>query len=719
MPVVSKKGMKMPQSPIRKLVPYAEDAKKRGTKVYHLNIGQPDIKTPEVALEAIKNNDLKVLEYSRSEGSEIYREKIAAYYEKQHIHVNAKEIIVTTGGSEALLFTMGSIADTDDEIIIPEPFYANYNGFATAAGVNIVPVISKIEDNFALPPIAEFEKLITPKTKAILICNPGNPTGYLYSEEEILKLAEIVKRHDLFLIADEVYREFTYDGEEHYSIMQVNGLEDHAIIIDSVSKRYSMCGARIGCLVSKNQEVIAAALKFAQARLSPPTFAQIASEAALDTPQSYFNKVITEYVSRRNTLISELEKIDQVKVARPKGAFYCIAELPVKNADDFAQWLLEKFQLNNETIMVAPAAGFYSTQGIGVNQIRIAYVLKEEDLIKAAAILKAALKEYNFGIDVNARFFVEISSEKVLNNVLLTQKEHKKFIIGGGSNMLLTKDIDALVLYINNKGKELVYEDDTTVQIKVAAGENWHNFILWCLENNYGGLENLSLIPGNVGTAPIQNIGAYGVELKDLFVSCEALHIQTLTKRTFSIAECEFGYRDSIFKNEVKGQYIITNVTFKLTKANHILNTSYGAIAASLKEKNINQPTIKDISNAVITIRKTKLPDPAEIGNSGSFFKNPVISKSDYQKLQLTYPTIPGYQLENDKTKVPAGWLIEQCQFKGKRYGNTGIHKNQALVLVNYGNANGKEVMDLAEKIQKTVIQKFGIAIETEVNIIK
>jgi len=300
MPVISKKGTKMPQSPIRKLVPYAEDAKKRGTKVYHLNIGQPDIKTPEIALNAIKNSNLKVLEYSRSEGSDVYREKIAAYYEQQSIFVDSNEIIVTTGGSEALLFTMGTIADADDEIIIPEPFYANYNGFATAAGVNIVPVVSKIEDNFALPPISEFEKLITPKTKAILICNPGNPTGYLYAKEEILKLAEIVKKHDLFLVADEVYREFAYDGEEHYSIMQVEGLEKNAIIIDSVSKRYSMCGARIGCIVSKNKEVISAALKFAQARLSPPTFAQIASEAALETPPRYFEEVITEYVSRKN-----------------------------------------------------------------------------------------------------------------------------------------------------------------------------------------------------------------------------------------------------------------------------------------------------------------------------------------------------------------------------------------------------------------------------------
>ena len=395
MPTISKKGMSMPQSPIRKLVPYAEDAKKRGVKVYHLNIGQPDIKTPQVALDAVKNNTLEIIEYGRSEGSEEYRTKIADYYASKNILVNANNIIVTTGGSEALLFTFGSIMDAGYEVIIPEPFYANYNGFSIASGVNVVPVISKIEDNFALPPIEEFEKLITPKTKAILICNPGNPTGYLYSKEEIKKLANIVKKHDLFLIADEVYREFAYDGTKHYSVMQEEGLEEHAIMIDSVSKRYSMCGARIGCIVSKNKAVIDTALKFAQARLSPPTYAQIASEAALETPQRYFDDVINEYVARRNTLIKELQKIDGVKVAKPKGAFYCIVELPVTNADVFAQWLLENFELNGETIMVAPAAGFYSTKGLGLNQVRIAYVLKREDLIASAKILKEALKQYN------------------------------------------------------------------------------------------------------------------------------------------------------------------------------------------------------------------------------------------------------------------------------------------------------------------------------------
>ncbi|WP_282121691.1 pyridoxal phosphate-dependent aminotransferase [Algibacter mikhailovii] len=394
MPVISKKGLEMPASPIRKLVPYAEQATKKGKKIYYLNIGQPDIKTPEIALEAVKQNDIKILSYSKSEGSETYRKKIASYYLKNNIKVSSEDIIVTTGGSEALLFTFGTVMDVNDEIIIPEPFYANYNGFSQASGIKVVPVISKIEDDFKLPPIEEFEKLITNKTKAILICNPGNPTGYLYSKEEIQKLAAIVKKHDLFLIADEVYREFTYDGIQHYSIMEEEGLEEYGIMIDSVSKRYSMCGARIGCLVSKNKSVIQTALKFAQARLSPPTYAQIASEAALDTPQSYFDDVIEEYVERRNTLIKHLENIEGVKVAKPKGAFYCIAELPIKNTDHFAQWLLEDFDVDNETIMVAPAGGFYSTPGVGLNQIRIAYVLNKESLIKAAHILKEALKVY-------------------------------------------------------------------------------------------------------------------------------------------------------------------------------------------------------------------------------------------------------------------------------------------------------------------------------------
>jgi len=394
MPVLSRKGKAMPESPIRKLVPFAEAAKARGVSVIHLNIGQPDIKTPQIALDAVRNNTISVLAYSRTEGSEVYREKLANYYKKYHVDVRAKHIIVTTGGSEALAFVMGSIADTNDEIIIPEPFYANYNGFATASGVKVVPVVSKIENNFALPPIAEFEKLITPRTKAILICNPGNPTGYLYSTEELKLLASLVKKHDLFLVADEVYREFAYDGKQHYSILREPGLEAHAIVVDSVSKRYSMCGARIGCLVSKNPEIIQTALKFAQARLSPPTYAQIASEAALETPQSYFDEVREAYVERRNILVSELKQIKGVKVAKPSGAFYCIAELPIADADHFAQWLLEDFALHNETVMIAPAGGFYATSGLGKNQVRIAYVLEKERLITAVTILKKALETY-------------------------------------------------------------------------------------------------------------------------------------------------------------------------------------------------------------------------------------------------------------------------------------------------------------------------------------
>jgi aspartate aminotransferase len=382
MPSISTKGLLMPQSPIRKLVPFAEAAKKNGIKVYHLNIGQPDIKTPKVALDAVKNNSIEVLSYARSEGSETYREKLTNYYKKNNIDITPQNIIATTGGSEALLFTMGSITDPGDEIIIPEPFYANYNGFSTASGVKVVPVISKINNNFALPNIDDFEKLITKKTKAILICNPGNPTGYLYSKEEILKLKHLVLKHDLFLIADEVYREFTYDNNTHHSVMAEAGLEQHAIMIDSVSKRYSMCGARIGCIVSKNKSFIDTAIKFAQARLSPPTYALLASEAALDTPQVYFDKVIEEYVERRDTLITELKKIEGVK------------ELPVIDTDHFARWILEEFHHNNETVMVAPASGFYSSEGEGKNQVRMAYVLNKEDLVRCVEILKFALASY-------------------------------------------------------------------------------------------------------------------------------------------------------------------------------------------------------------------------------------------------------------------------------------------------------------------------------------
>ncbi|WP_375252063.1 pyridoxal phosphate-dependent aminotransferase [Dokdonia donghaensis] len=394
MPAISKKGLAMPQSPIRKLVPFAEGAKARGIKIHQLNIGQPDIKTPQVALDAVKNNALEVLAYSHSAGFQSYRDKLASYYSNHSIDVSPEDIIISTGGSEALLFAMGSVTDPGDEIIIPEPFYANYNGFATASGVKVVPVISTLEEGFALPPISDFEKLISDKTKAIVICNPGNPTGYLYSEDEIRQLAELVKKHDLFLIADEVYREFAYDGHKHHSVMKQRDIDDHAIMIDSVSKRFSMCGARIGCIVSRNKELMSTAMKFAQARLSPPTFAQIASEAALDTPQSYFDDVIEEYVSRRNTLVAGLEAIPGVKVAKPKGAFYCIAELPIKNADAFAQWLLESFDLDGKTIMVAPAAGFYSSDNVGLNQVRIAYVLEENHLKEAVTILKAALEQY-------------------------------------------------------------------------------------------------------------------------------------------------------------------------------------------------------------------------------------------------------------------------------------------------------------------------------------
>lgn len=384
----------MPSSPIRKLVPFAEKAIRLGRKVYHLNIGQPDIKTPEIALEAVRNIDFKILEYSHSAGIESYRIKLAKYYQKHQIQVNSSEIIVTTGGSEALLFAIGSVADPGDEIIVPEPFYANYNAFAISSGATVVPVVSTLENNFSLPPIADFEKLITPKTKAVLICNPGNPTGYLYSKKELETLAGICIKHDLFLIVDEVYREFVYDGCVHHSILSLSGLEQHAIVVDSVSKRYSMCGARIGCLISKNKEFMATALKFAQARLSPPTLAQIASEAALDTPDSYFEEVNKEYTLRRNALVEGLKKIDGVKVAVPNGAFYCIAELPIDDADEFAQWLLEDFQTDGETVMVAPAAGFYATPNTGLNQIRIAYVLKIADLKRAVDILKIAIPAY-------------------------------------------------------------------------------------------------------------------------------------------------------------------------------------------------------------------------------------------------------------------------------------------------------------------------------------
>lgn len=396
MPEISIRGLRMPESPIRKLAPYAEIAKKKGHKVYHLNIGQPDIKSPEIAIKAIKNIDLDIIEYGPSAGYESYRRKLAQFYTNQEVRVDFEDIMITTGGSEALLFALGSIMDPGDELIIPEPFYANYSAFSEESSATVVPVISNLESGFVLPTIEEFEKAITSKTKAILICNPSNPTGYLYSESEINQLGELVRKHDLFLIADEVYREFIYDKKDkHFSVMNLKGLDQNVIMIDSVSKRYSMCGARIGCMVTKNKEVMSAAMKFAQARLCPPTIEQIACEAAIDTPQSYFDEVISEYKDRRDTLISELNKIEGVLVTTPKAAFYCIAQLPVDNTDDFSQWLLESYSLKNETVMLAPAAGFYSTPGVGLNQVRIAYVLNKEDLTKAVQILKAAIPVYN------------------------------------------------------------------------------------------------------------------------------------------------------------------------------------------------------------------------------------------------------------------------------------------------------------------------------------
>jgi aspartate aminotransferase len=380
----------MPASPIRKLVPYAETAKKQGKIVYHLNIGQPDIETPEVALNAIKNIDRKVIEYSHSAGFESYRNGLSAYYKKTGIDVNPEDIIITTGGSEALIFGFMATCDLGDEVIIPEPFYANYNGFAVMAGLNVVPVTSTIETGFALPPVEEIEKKITAKTKAIVICNPGNPTGYLYSKEELEQLAAIVKKHDLVLFADEVYREFCYDGAVPFSVMNLEGIQDNVIMIDSVSKRYSMCGARIGALISKNAEIIAAVLKFGQARLSPPTIDQIAAEAALNTPQSYFDDVVAEYVQRRNIMVDGLNAIPGVFCPKPSGAFYCVAKFPVDNAEKFCQWLLEEFDYEGQTVMMAPANGFYSTKGAGKQEARIAYVLTQDSLKKAVICLGEA-----------------------------------------------------------------------------------------------------------------------------------------------------------------------------------------------------------------------------------------------------------------------------------------------------------------------------------------
>jgi aspartate aminotransferase len=394
MPSISDKGKLMPASPIRKLVPYAEEAKLKGRKVYHLNIGQPDIKTPEVAREAVKNMTEQVIEYSHSAGHESYRRKLASFYQGIGIEVDHTEMLVTTGGSEAITFALMSTVNPDEEVIVPEPFYANYNGFSVAAGVRVVPITSSIDSGFALPPIEEFEKVITPLTRGIIICNPNNPTGYLYSREELQRLAEIVKKHDLYLFSDEVYREFCYDGEKHISAMHLEGLEEHVIMFDSVSKRYSMCGVRVGTLISKNKEVISTALKFAQARLSPPSYGQVAGEAALDTPPSYFQEVYAEYIERRDFMVEALNQMPGVRCPKPKGAFYTVVHLPVDDADRFAQWILSDFEHKNQTVMMAPASGFYSTPGLGKQEVRIAYVLKKEDLAHAMETLAEALKVY-------------------------------------------------------------------------------------------------------------------------------------------------------------------------------------------------------------------------------------------------------------------------------------------------------------------------------------
>lgn len=394
MPSISLKGRMMPESPIRKLVPFAEIAKKKGVKVYHLNIGQPDIQTPEIALNAIRNFTGKVVEYSHSAGIPSYRIKLAEYYKKHNIHITADDIIIGAGASEAILFAFQTIMDPGDEVIIPEPFYANYNGFAINAGVHVKPIFSSIETGFALPPISDFENSITPKTKAILVCNPNNPTGYLYSEEELETLRQLVLKYDLYLIADEVYREFCYDGNKHHSCMHLKGIENNVILIDSVSKRYSACGVRIGCMISKNKEVMRTALKFAQARLSPPSFGQIAAEAAIDTPDSYFTEVLAEYINRRNVVVESINKMKGAFCPTPKGAFYVVAKLPIDDSDKFCQWLLDSFEFEKQTVMLAPASGFYSTPGRGKDEVRISYVLNVSDLHQSMIVLEQALKVY-------------------------------------------------------------------------------------------------------------------------------------------------------------------------------------------------------------------------------------------------------------------------------------------------------------------------------------
>ncbi len=390
---ISQRGQAMPASPIRKLVPYAEAAKKRGTKVYHLNIGQPDIETPKMVLDAVRNSDFKVLEYSHSAGNESYRRKLVGYYESVGIHVNHNEIIITTGGSEAIQFGFMACLDAGDEVIIPEPFYANYNGFAVAAGVTVVPITSHIENGFALPPIEEFEKKITPRTKAIVICNPNNPTGYLYSDAEMQQLKQIILKHNLFLFSDEAYREFCYEGKQ-VSAMHLTGVDEHVIIMDTISKRYSACGGRIGAFITKNKTLLDAVMKFAQARLSPPSFAQIAGEAAIDLPADYFDTTKAEYKSRRDLIVQRLNAMEGVFCPNPGGAFYAIAKLPIDDADIFCQWLLETFSFQHQTVMLAPATGFYGTPGLGKQEVRLAYVLNLNDINKAMDCLEVALKEY-------------------------------------------------------------------------------------------------------------------------------------------------------------------------------------------------------------------------------------------------------------------------------------------------------------------------------------
>jgi len=394
MPVISEKGLNMPASPIRKLTPYADQAKKEGKKIYHLNIGQPDIQTPEVMLNALKNIDFKVWAYTPSEGTASYRSKLAEYYNKLNYNIEPTDILVTNGGSEAITIAMQACLNEGEEVIIPEPFYANYNGFACSSDIIIKPIMSYIESGFALPSIAEFEKVITPKTKAICICNPNNPTGYLYARAELEALRELCLKYDLYLFSDEAYREFCYDGREFISPMHLEGLENNVVIFDTVSKRYSACGARIGCIITKNKELYQTALKFAQARLSPSLEGQIAGEAAVDTPDSYFEAVSKEYTARRDTLVKGLNAIEGVYSPNPGGAFYVVAKLPIDNADKFCQWILQEFSYNNETVMMAPATGFYSTEGAGVNEVRLAYVLNQDDLKNALICLEKALKEY-------------------------------------------------------------------------------------------------------------------------------------------------------------------------------------------------------------------------------------------------------------------------------------------------------------------------------------